>query len=331
MYATAFHPSFSLQEPASCLVLASVRALPLRLISPFAPGILASYPLVSPTTEAYITPHSLLFGTKEANHFFAGSDCCLSVFDINRNGEGPISLMHTTPSRRHHTAENGGMKGIVSTMSMSGGGLLAAGTFSRWVGLYDGYGRGDTVGVFQIAGENEKEDGTDGNGITQVLWSACDRYLCTIERASDGVAIWDIRGTGKKLAWLRGRKARTQQRLGVDLMGVGVWAGGTDGAVRLWEGLGQTEGVHDPKLEFWAHNDAVTSTTLHRTGSVLATCSGQRHLETHFTDASNGAYSDTDSSETPSRSSQKSQSSLSSEVETSPAHAFDNSMKVWAL
>jgi len=245
-----------------------------------------------------------------------------------------MNRMRTTPSRRNHTAASGGMKGVVSTMAISGQGLLAAGTFSRWVGLYDGHGRGNTVGVFSVAGENEKEEGSVGNGLTQILWSACDKYMCTVERASDGIAVWDVRGTGKRLAWLRGRKARTQQRLWADVMSAEVWAGGTEGVVRVWEGLGQAEGVLDPNFEFQAHDDAVSSTTLHSTGSVLATCSGQRHVDTGFTPASNDVESDTNCSEASSRSSRSSrnsQSSLSTDPEFSPAHAFDNTLKVWAL
>lgn len=334
VYATAFHPLFSLQEPASCLVVASLRALPLRLISPFAPGILASYPFVSPTTEAYIAPHSLLFSLQDQNHLFAGSESCLSIFDVNRDGVGPISRMRTTPSRRHHIATSGDMKGIVSTMAMNDEGLLAAGTFTRWVGLYDGHGRGEAVGVFSVVGGKEKDEGTAGKGITQVLWSACGRYLCSIERASDGISVWDIRGTGKKLAWLRGRNARSQQRLGAAVMEGEIWAGGIDGKVRVWEGLGKAEGVIDPKWEFRAHDDAVTSTILHPTGSVVATCSGQRRSDMGLSLDIDNAVSDTDCNKTSSRSSNSARSSqtlLNHDLIHSSAHAFYNSMKTWAL
>ena len=328
VYATDFHPAYDLQEPSTCLVMASIRSLPIRLFSPFAPGILASYPLVSPTTEVYITPHSLLFSHKTANHLFAGSDSRLSVFDIKRNGEGPISTRHTTPSRRHHTAAAGGIKGIVSTLAMSSDGILAAGTFSRWVGLYDGYGRGDTVSAFTVAQQREGEESTEGKGLTQVMWSQCGRYLCTVERGSDGIGVLDIRGSRKWLAWLKGRNARTPQRLGVDVMGSEVWAGGIDGVVRIWEGLGTTEGVIDPKWEYQAHGDVVSSTIMHQSGSVLATCSGQRHYDPCLEQASQESGSHSESSAVSSPNSQSSQSSLGP---VSPGPVFDNSLKIWAL
>ena len=152
------------------------------------------------------------------------------------------------------------MKGIVSALGISPEGLLAAGTFSRWVGLYDGYGRGGTVGVFELKGSENPQDETYwGTGITQIIWSSCGRYLCIVERESDGVGVWDIRGAGKRLSWLRGRNAQTNQRLAADLMGGEIWAGGVDGKVRVWEGLGMHEGNVDAVWEFQAHDGTFVS------------------------------------------------------------------------
>ena len=167
-----------------------------------------------------------------------------------------MSRMKTIPSRRKKLVGGGvGMKGIVSALGMSRDGILAAGTFGRWIGLYDGGGKGGPVGVFEIKTyDDEAQDGGDGAGITQVLWSDCGRYMCVVERGSDGIGVWDIRGTGQRLSWLRGRKARTMQRLNVDNNGNEIWAGGTDGVVRVWEGMGRIEGVVDPAWEFKAHD-----------------------------------------------------------------------------
>ncbi|KAL8943038.1 MAG: hypothetical protein Q9216_001326 [Gyalolechia sp. 2 TL-2023] len=259
VYATALHPSYSLQDPGSSLYATSLRALPIRLISPFSPSILASYPLISPTTEEFIAPHSLLFSSYNPNTFFAGSSNLISLFDINRNGEGPLERMPTIPNKRSKVVGGvGGIKGIVSAFGMSSEGILAAGTFSRSVGLYDGYGRGGSVGVLEFRDETFNRDEASGTGITQVLWSGDGRYLGVVERCSDGINVWDIRGTGNRLAWLRGRNAKTNQRLGAELFGGEVWAGGVDGKVRLWEGLGLKEGIVDPDWEFEAHDGEVS-------------------------------------------------------------------------
>lgn len=257
-YAISIYGSFDLQNSSSTLFLASLRDLPIRLLSPFSPSIVASYPLVSLTTERYIAPNSLLFSLENPNHFFAGSESLVSTFDINRNGQEPLNRVPTTPSRRNRGGIGGemGMKGIVSTLAISCEGLLAAGTFSRWIGLYDGHGRGGTTGIFHVKGgegEGEGGDADTGNGITQVIWSSCGRYLCVVERGSNGIGVWDVRGTGRRLSWLRGRMAQTKQRLGVDILGSEIWAGGTDGVVRVWEGLGTAEGIVSPTGQFHAH------------------------------------------------------------------------------
>ena len=164
--------------------------------------------------------------------------------------------MKTIPSRRKKIVGGGvGMKGIISALAMSPDGLLAAGTFGRWLGLYNSGGRGGVAGLLEI-GKNSGVSGgaEEGAGITQLLWSSCGRYLCVVERRSDGIGVWDVRNTGRKISWLRGRKANTMQRLGAELVNRQIWAGGMDGAVRMWDGLGMREGIVDPELESNIHD-----------------------------------------------------------------------------
>ncbi|KAI9852035.1 MAG: hypothetical protein M1830_006827, partial [Pleopsidium flavum] len=61
IYTSTVYPLFNLQDPSTTLHLSTTRDHPIRLSSALHPSLLASYPLVSPTTEAYITPHSILF------------------------------------------------------------------------------------------------------------------------------------------------------------------------------------------------------------------------------------------------------------------------------
>ena len=191
-----------------------------------------------------------------------------------------MNRMKTIPSRRKKIIGGGvGMKGIVSALALSSEGMLAAGTFGRWVGLYEGGGRGDMAGVFEVCKIPEDKDGVgEGAGITQLLWSSCGSYLCVVERSSDGIGVWDVRSTGKRLSWLRGRKAKVMQRLGAEVVGNEVWAGGTDGNVRVWADFGMVEGYLDPAWMFQA--SSVSSATMHPSGTVFATCSGQRRTAT---------------------------------------------------
>ncbi|KAJ5712530.1 hypothetical protein N7493_008998 [Penicillium malachiteum] len=277
-YALAAYPFFNLQDPSTTLFLSSVRDHPIRLASALAPVSVASYSLVNPTTEAFITPHSMIYpSTLGGTHFLTGSDSLICLFDVSRPGsDGPVSWLPTIPSKRKQTVGGGiGMKGIVSAMAISptGDGILAAGTFTRQVGLYS-------------------SNGSDWRkGVTQLAWSPCGRYLYIAERKSDGVLVYDIRVTGQMLGYLRGRRAVTNQRMKIDVISAAtdssheVWAGGTDGYMRGWKNPVYAAGGQDPDWEFKVHDDAVTSIAFHSTGSVVATSCGQRHYLEHDNDS----------------------------------------------
>lgn len=150
------------------------------------------------------------------------------------------------------------MRGIVSAMAVASGertastGLLAAGTWTRWIGLYDAEGSGGTVANWTVEGTG------DGAGISHLQFSPCGRYLAVTERKSDQIMIYDIRVTGQLLASLKGRNAGSNQRLGVDVCpgngeGFEIWAGGLDGVVRVWEDAGIREGDIECGWEWEAH------------------------------------------------------------------------------
>ncbi|KAL1987855.1 hypothetical protein VTN96DRAFT_2258 [Rasamsonia emersonii] len=288
IYATAIYPYFSLQDPSTTLLLSSVRDHPIRLSSALAPQTLATYSLINPSTEAFITPHSILYPAHlGGTHFLTGSDSLICLFDVSRPGsDGPVLRMPTIPSKRKQIVGGGvGMKGIVSAMAMNPNedGILAAGTFTRNIALYDSRGCGELIGTFSIA-KSEADRHIGGKGITQLLWSPCGRYLYVAERKSQGMLVYDIRVTGQLLGWLQGRRAISNQRLKADIIPIGetesheVWAGGTDGVTRVWRNPFATVGQKEPDWEFKVHDDSVTSAVLHPGGSVLATCSGQRHF-----------------------------------------------------
>jgi hypothetical protein len=255
------YPHFTLSEPSTTLYLSTPTDLPVRLTNSLSPSPtpISTYPLICPTTEAYQTPASILW-TPPGTHFLTGTDCLIALFDVSRSGEGPAMRMPTIPSKRHNMKGGGvGMRGIVSAMSVQGAdGMLAAGTWTRWVGLYDTSGVGGTVATWSIAEAADGHAGIGGTGITQTAWSACGRYLCVVERKSRGVLVFDVRVMGKLVAWLEGREAETNQRLGVDVFegeeGMEIWAGGTDGVVRVWEGVGKTEGALERSWAWKAHD-----------------------------------------------------------------------------
>lgn len=241
-----------------------MRDHPIRLASALAPVSVASYSLVNPTTEAFITPHSIIYPSSlGGTHFLTGSDSLICLFDVSRPGkDGPVSWLPTIPSKRKQIVGGGiGMKGIVSALAVSptGDGILAAGTFTRQVGLYNSNGSGELLGTFSIA-KTEANRVIGGKGITQLAWSPCGRYLYIAERKSDGVLVYDVRVTGQMLGYLRGRKAMTNQRMSIDVVAAGVdgahevWAGGSDGFMRGWKNPMYAAGGQDPEWELKVHD-----------------------------------------------------------------------------
>ncbi|RMZ76961.1 hypothetical protein DV737_g4580, partial [Chaetothyriales sp. CBS 132003] len=276
-------PTFHLQDHASALVLSSAREHPIRLNSALSSNLVASYPLVNEMTEQYISPHSLAFNAT-GTCFVAGSDSAIAVFDVSRPGQEPLTYSKTGPKNSRDSRWNPttSMRGLVSALAVEvSSSILAAGTFTRSVALYSATGQGDCIGAFSVHG-NQADSAIHGAGITQLHWSQCGRYLIITERKSNGVMVYDIRKTGQLLSWVEGRCARSNQRLGVDVSSstsgrhsgsCEVWAGGVDGRARMWRDPQLQEGALQPCLEFMAHNDAVTSTIMHRAGGVLTTTS----------------------------------------------------------
>lgn len=286
-------PYFSLAEPASQTYLAPCRDHPIQLRHAFpssGPAILCTYKLIKKETEHYITPSSLIWNYP-GTHFVCGSANRLDLFDLSRPGnDGPLLTLPTIPSRRHLSKGGGvGMKGTVSALSASpndsdGSSIIAAGTWTRWLGLYDFWRTDKTIAHWSIAGASGENPGADagGRGIAQTLWSPCGRYLVVNERASSGMLVYDIRVTGQLLSILiGGGRATTQQRLhgdvfsGGDAGGFEVWAGSQDGTVHTWTGVGlHSEYGVPPSWSLKAHESPVGRTVLHQGGSVVATCSG---------------------------------------------------------
>ncbi|KAI9709567.1 MAG: hypothetical protein M1820_003327 [Bogoriella megaspora] len=275
IHSFSIYPFYDLSDPSTTLVLSSIRDQPIRLTNALLEqGSVASYPFFNTLTEASIAPHSITFG-RSGTTFVTGSESLIAVFDILQDGQGPFLRAPTIPSKRHKSA-GVGMKGIVSALDISANGLLAAGTFTRNIGLYASEGQGDEVSIFSVA-----ESGDAGNmGITQVKWSPGGRYLYVAERNSDNILVYDIRVAGRKLGSLRGRKAFSSMRMGIEATvsrgGYEIWAGGVDGKVRVWQQPEMSEGDRDPSYEWNADQDAISSVGIDLSGDTLTTTAGLR-------------------------------------------------------
>ncbi|KAK1749843.1 hypothetical protein QBC47DRAFT_130700 [Echria macrotheca] len=294
-------PYFALEKPSTQVILTACTDHPIQLHNAFPPSPnpgddeeatplprqpppLASFNLVKAETEEYLRTASLLWPAP-GTHFIAGTTNRIALFDATKTE--PVLTVPTIPSTRHIQKGNGiGMRGIVAALAaqvheQAGVGLVAAGTWTRHMGLYDLQRAGDCVATWSVAGA-AAETGIKGMGIMQTLWSPCGRYLIVNERGASGLLIYDIRGTNRLLTHLDGRSGgRTNQRMSCDVYpgtsavgGFEVWSGDQNGGAMMWEGVGNEGGAISPAWSWQAHQSTVGSAAMHNSGSVLATCSG---------------------------------------------------------
>lgn len=260
----AVYPYFDLREPETTLVLSASVDQPISLSNALDYSIIhAKYQHVNSKTEEYIRSNSLAF-TQDGTHFIAGSKNQISIFDCARDTSGPSSTHRTGASskaRRMYGKPSMSCQGIVSTLSISIDGVLAAGTTEREVGLYANEGRGECMTAFPIAERGVWANGVEqaqGTGITSIEWSHCGRYLCIAQRQCESIQIYDVRNTMQWVSRLTGRLANTTQKLGMDVVptadGYEVWAGCTDGSVRKWRNPGSKDGEHAPDASLQLHD-----------------------------------------------------------------------------
>lgn len=288
-------PLFSLADPTTQTALVATNDHPIQLhqLFPHAPhsSRVASYRLINPQTEAYIAPTALLWPAP-GSVFLCGSANRLDVFDVSREGEdGHCATLQTTP-RAAARGRIHGWKGTISALAATppdaGSSVLAAGSWNRWVALYDYLRTPAPISHWSLSGATDPISGKKivGCGVVQTVWSPCGRYLVLNERNSEGMLVYDIRKGHRLLGVLGPRHARTQMRLGCDVFATGaeasdaggfeVWGGTTDGTVNAWENAGVLLGGGN-SMRTWgwkAHEAPVTNTTLHPSGSVVATSAG---------------------------------------------------------
>jgi len=256
---SCLYPHYSLVDPSTTLLLAACVDIPISLVNAFDHDYKhATYPWFNQMTEEPITPHSLSF-TSNGTRFVAGAKERLAVFDVQRPNEGPVLSFTTRKSKRARAAygeHETPLGGILSALSASTeNDILAVGSTERQVGMWAASGAGEKVTAFSIRDDTEPR--IDGCGVMQLAWSSCGNYLVVAERMSDAILVCDVR-QGKRLCALTGRRARTMQRMSFDLVtssdgGCDVWAGGTDGRMRIWRSVANKADLVEPTVEFAAH------------------------------------------------------------------------------
>jgi hypothetical protein len=256
------------------------------------------YKLINHLTEAIDAPLSLAY-SHDGTHFFAGEQNVIATFDLECTDE-PIHKIPTIPSKNSKLKGGGrGFKGWISALSLSPpthlsqGGMLAAGSRTRYVGIYDAVS-GSEVTQFSLPGtvdgkkfRNQNLQHIMGDGVSYLKWSPCGKYLYVAERSSDALLIYDVRNFSLSLGYCAGRNALTKQKLGFDVWNAGaspydieaisheIWAGGTDGMVRVWKDPYRKQGAVEADEVFQVSDAPVVSTLVHRLGSLAVAAYGK--------------------------------------------------------
>ena len=260
---------------------------------------LASYKLIDHLTEAVLAPLSLAY-SRDGNYFYAGHQNRINIFDLNHTND-PIVRIPTIPSANTNLKGGGrGFKGHITALSVSqsltfhDAGIIAAGSRTRYVGLYDGVG-GEEITHFALPGKSNGYTARDsprnelsGDGVTSLKWSPDGTYLYIAERNSDSILIYDARKFSLALGHCAGRAALTNQKLGFDLYTATstygsasqeVWAGGTDGKIRVWMNPHLREGRIEADDVVEVGEGPVVGTLVHESGGLVVAASGTAEMK----------------------------------------------------
>lgn len=260
---SALYPHYVLSESSTTLALHSLTDTRIRLVNVLDfDYVHATYPWINADTEEIVTPHSLLF-SPDGTRFVAGAKERIALFDLSRTNEGPVQSHKTCRSkavRREYGEYETPLSGIVNALAINQvNGLLAAGSTERQLGFWEAGGSGGRISAFSVRDDTLPE--TKGCGITQVEWSDCGQYLLVAERGSNVILVFDIR-QGKRLCWLRGRNAKSMQRMSFQVVQsadgqlqgrTDIWAGGIDGHVRVWKDVTHQTDAVCPSTDIVAH------------------------------------------------------------------------------
>ncbi|GAA5890573.1 hypothetical protein JCM5296_004301 [Sporobolomyces johnsonii] len=270
----AWYPGASSANPAMFAFAVGVKDHPVQLLDGTDQRVRASYPIVD-HRERFVAPHSMIF-SPDGSSLYCGFENAIEIFDVSAPGAEGYRLQ-TTPTR----GSRQGQKGIISTLAFSpshGTSLLAAGSFSGSIGLYDSTSDLSLVGLL---GSSQK------GGLTQVLFHpTIPHLLFCASRQSNHLEVFDLRNFSSEASRIR-KKARTNQRLGFDIDPTGTWlaAGDQDGNLSIFDAqlaaLNDSEQPIEPISTFSISKEPLGATLFRPAcphSPQLVTCSGTRRF-----------------------------------------------------
>lgn len=254
-YDYCFYPFMNSQDHASCCFLTAIKDSPVQLWDVITGKLRASY-IAPDHVEIIRAPNAISFNL-DGSKIFCGYTNRINVFATAIPGSSSDKISTTTCRK-----SKDGLKGIISCISFNPdySGILAVGTFSGEIGIYDerDYSLLDLKYV--------------KSGVSQIEFSKDGKLMITASRKSDEILVWDLRNTGQVLFSLP-RNGFTNQRLkfSINSSGTCLGTGDTSGLFTCFN-LDTGEKVFSEQL----YDDVCSSVAYHPFLQFLASSSGQR-------------------------------------------------------
>ncbi|GAA6050921.1 hypothetical protein NBRC10513_000853 [Rhodotorula toruloides] len=268
LISSAWYPGASSADPAMFTFAVGVKDHPVHLLDGNDRRVRASYPIVD-HTERFVAPHSMAF-SPDGSRLCCGFENAFEIFDVSQPGAEGYRL-HTTPTR----SSRQGQKGIISSLAFSppdssSNSLLAAGSFSGSVGLYDISSPTPLTHLLQPS---------QHGGVTKLLFHPLSPHLLFVaSRQSTHLDVWDLRNTSRTSSSGKlSRKGRTNQRLGFDIDPSGTWlaAGDQDGNLSVFSAQPLPDQL-EPVTTFSLSSEPISTALFHPFALLLITTSGAR-------------------------------------------------------
>ncbi|KAF9275875.1 Telomerase Cajal body protein 1 [Mortierella alpina] len=348
VYDMCWYPGMSSLDPASCCILSSSRDHPVHLWDAYTGELRCSYTIVD-HCEVNVAPNALCFNL-DGTKIYCGSNNMIQIFDTARPGRDS-QKRPTVPTRKSKK----GQKGVISCLAFNPdqSDLYAAGSYLKTIGLYDAraeelllllrdkshrpHHRANKEGIVKDRTPPQQQPTRDAvppmGGVTQLQFSPDGLYLYSASRQDAFIRCWDIRNTAHVLHRLERPGELTNQRISFDISYDGRWltTGDMNGDISVFD-LTSPEDAGSDRLvaRYHGHDDVVSAATFHPSGSMLATCSGQRkyELDCFAKDSDSDTESDSDSGVEDAVSSQDDAEAIAPK---SVSTTVDNSIRLWSL
>eukprot|EP00281_Chroomonas_sp_CCMP1168_P002055 CAMPEP_0206266098 /NCGR_PEP_ID=MMETSP0047_2-20121206/30379_1 /ASSEMBLY_ACC=CAM_ASM_000192 /TAXON_ID=195065 /ORGANISM="Chroomonas mesostigmatica_cf, Strain CCMP1168" /LENGTH=446 /DNA_ID=CAMNT_0053694101 /DNA_START=120 /DNA_END=1460 /DNA_ORIENTATION=+ len=265
IYDMAWLPGMVSTDPATCVFMSTSRDNPVHAWDAFTGLPRGSYCAYTDAEELE-SALSICFDNVGSNKVYCGYNNCIRVFDLERPGRQHSTIK--TFKRAHK--QTSGQRGIVSCMEFNPdkSGLVAAGSYSRNVALYDA--RSGKL-LYNMQGQR--------GGVTQVTWSPEGCYLYSGGRKDDEILCWDVRNTGEVVLSLP-RVVRTNQRLQFDVDASGRYLAtpSHDGSLRVYDVSGGGTAAKEV-CRIATPCACANAAVFHPYQPLLASCTGGRRFD----------------------------------------------------